>query len=239
MKVICINSQGVTHIIAGKEYEATSLYHERISNNRGVYINGRRKIKIKNLKTYYADRFCAADGSDLQTIPTFEEQIEIVKLCDKNINYTGQYVKARWDYNKLKKGEFYLVEKDFLVHNNSRARKFKIHGLKYPMASYKFQEVSLSEQRNLKLHSLDGKEIKTGLSQRKFLLYTDRERTRILFEVLGTTLKRLSGTEDLQGVSLAKQMVKTGKDYDIEESDAVEFLNRSIKESLKNYGLDI
>jgi hypothetical protein len=240
IKVVCINTRGITSLVEGKEYEATSLYNEQIWE-KGHYVDGkRRRIKIKNLKSYYIDRFRAADGSDLKKIPPFEDKIMSYNnnTFEKTVDYTGQYVKAKYDYYKLKKDEFYLVEKDFGTMSNGE-RHFKIKGLPYRKSYYNFYPVSLTEQRSLKLQTINGDDIKTGLSTRKFLLYNDRKKIEILFEVLGVTLKRLSGTEDLHGVSLAKQMVKAGRIYDIEEQDAIEFLNRSIVESIKNCGLDI
>lgn len=234
MKVICINDTGITTLIKGKEYEATSLFIEQIySNSQSKYIPGQRRVRIKGLRTYPIYRFICADGSNLETLPIFEDR-PIQPITDTKENFTGKYVAARWNGNKLKQGKIYLVTEDFV----NKGRRFKIAGFKGMFRSYYFTQIPLSEQRKIKLQQIKGERPETGANIRPFLHYSEREQIKILFDSLSVVMRRLLATNDLKNISIVEQMIKAGKDYEITEVDVENFLKSDIKKLIKRFGFD-
>lgn len=232
IRVICINSKNSTKLIKGATYFATGIITNNYTHNR--------KVCIKEVGSYSIDYFTLVDGRSLNNEPDFT--IENTSIDTNNKNYTGQFVKCRWSSGKsLKEGEIYYVEKQIesikkYGYNgyNNKIIKFKIRGVKNQVSPYRFDEIDIKEQRNIKLKNLKGDKIKTGEQTRKFLLYSERERVQILFEVFYKTLFDLSKTE-ISDVDITALMIKKGNNYSLIEEDIKPFLKSKVETLLKTY----
>jgi hypothetical protein len=142
----------------------------------------------------------------------------------------------------LKAGEIYYVEEQKIKKDSNPKNgyyrsdvKFKIRGIKNPVSTYKFEEIDIKEQRNIKLKNLKGDKIKTGEQTRKFLLYTEKEKIQILFETLTRVLSDLAKIEINEKPNLIRLMLIKGNKYALIEDDIKFFLKEKIETILKPF----
>ena len=222
IQVICINSRNSTKLVKGAIYCATSLYSYRA---------GEKIICIKGIGAYNVNSFTFLDGTSLHTAPDFTT--EQPKMIDpKEKNYKGQYVKCRYSSGKsMKEGEIYYVEDQLeIVRDNSSyygssnkyiEYKLKIRGIKNKVSPYNFNEIDIIQQRYIKLKNLKGDKIKTGDQTRKFLLYTEKERLSIVFDLLSRVLIDVRSIKNLEDTTstIIDLMIKKGSKYAIIKED--------------------
>jgi hypothetical protein len=218
MKVICVNDKGTTKLIKGQVYEANSLFKTW---------QGSLLISIEGAQSYDIKRFTTIDGNSLSTVNLFNNR-NYNNYLDYHKNYVGEYVKCKYDgrSKQLIPGQIYLVM-------DSGEKGFKIKGLKGYFSKFRFQELSISEKRNLKLNNLAGNKIKIN-KDRKFLQYSDLEQKKIFFEVLNISLKNLESIEKIDYDILYKMILKVGNNYGIIKKDIDNIFNKSLGEIFDN-----
>lgn len=228
IKVICVKTASSKKLIKGAIYSATHI---------GTSYNKERYIRI-TVGHYSLDCFTHIDGSSLENIPDF---IVNRQDLDKDKDYTDQCVKCNYSSNKtLKEGEIYYVEAQkneirYDWHKNPYNHiTLKIRGMKNWTSSSNFEEVPVSDQRKIKLKNIRGEKVKTGESTRKFLLYSKKERTQILLQLLTSCIADINNTELTEQVDISKLILKKGTKYNILEEDVRPFIN-SLKTILKPY----
>lgn len=232
--VICTNARNSTKIVKGASYLATCV---RLDYNRNKYVS------IKNLGSYSASNFTLEDHTPLSSVPEFD--LERQEMLDpKATNYKGQFVKCRYSSGKtLKEGEIYYVEDQFETVTRSNYNgtsysdfKLKIRGIKNKVNTYNFYQINITEQRSIKLKNLKGDKIKTGEQTRKFLLYTEIEKTAILFDLLGRVVIDISKIENLSTnkIDIIELILKKGSKYALIREDIDDFLKSKIDILLKN-----
>ncbi len=178
---------------------------------------------------YDLECFTSIDGKSLKFEPDFN--IEWKPSLDKHKIYTNQCVRCKYGSGKtLKNGEIYYVENQ-RTHTRTSWNgqlipyiQVKIRGIKNWVSAENFEEMHISEQRKLKLKNLNGEKVKTGESTRKFLLYTEKERIVILFNLLLSSLVDVNGAEFTEQPDISKLILNKGKQYNIIEEDIIEFL---------------
>ena len=192
--------------------------------------------------SYDPQVFTLLNGDSLKNMPDFN--IEIKKL-DDNKSYIGQFVRCRYSTGKsMKEGEIYYVEDERKTtkqrYNNQQYIdiKLKIRGIRNYVSRYRFQEISIKEQRYIKLKNLKGEKTKTGEQTRKFLLYTEKQRIVILFETLTRVMTDLSKMEIDSKIDIVKLIITKGKKYNINEDDITPFLKGKIETILKPFNLE-
>lgn len=232
IRVVCIKT-GNTKLIKGGVYLAECVF-------TNTYYNvGSREVQLKSGGTYKID-FFTYNGEPLDNVPDFNfygNRENIVKPDKKD--YTGQFVTCRAGSGKyLKTGEIYYVEEQKNVTSNFKNTtwsdvKFKIRGIKNLTIATNFNEIDIKKQRSIKLNSLNGETTKTGDQTRKFLLFSEKERTSILFQILSKVLIDLMKVELDQPADLTKMMITKGKIYNITEEDIKPFLTQKIENLLK------
>lgn len=234
LRVICINARNSTKLIKGATYFAQGI---KTGSDK------KREVQIKDVGFYSINYFSLMDGRSLNTEPDFHIQNNRKSLDTTNKNYKGQFVRCRWSTGKsLKEGEIYYVEEqrettEISSWNNTSYKhvKFKIRGIRNPVNPYRFEEIDIREQRSIKLKNLKGDKIKTGEQTRKFLLYSEREKIQILFEVLYKTLFDLSKTEITPDVDMLSLMIRKGNNYALLEEDIKPFLKGKVETLLKKF----
>ena len=231
LKVVCINSRNSTKLIKGGIYSVFAL------DTRGT----EKTIYLKDVGSYNIKNF-TLNGGSLDKIPDFN--IMGSNSINLKNDYTGQFVICRNNSGRsLKEGEIYYVEEHKKLIENVRnytgqmmqrtVDKFKIRGIKNLLFAYNFNEIEIKEQRHIKLKHLKGEFIKTGDQTRKFLLYTEKEKTIILFELLAKSLTDLKYVELNKPANIIEMMLIKGKKYVINEDDIKLFLNQKITNTLK------
>ena len=235
IKVICINSSISIKLIQNATYLAISMYTGK---------SGERVTYIKDVGFYSNRFFTLIDGNPLDSLPDFF--IENGKKLDtKNINYTGQLVKCRHTTGKsLKSGEIYYVEKQVKsTRNNYKGipidtYKFKLRGIRNVISEYRFEQIPIAEQRRIKLKNLNVQKTKTGEQTRKFLLYTDKQRISILFDLLCRVLIDINKVESNEKINITELILSRGDSYAINKDDITKFLKEDIKKTLEPYNFD-
>lgn len=233
ISVICIQSNGSKKLIKDCIYLATSL--------TGNISNPWRYLYIKGLGSYQAKFFSTLDGISMNDFEEFTTQQNYVNRIrpELDTDYTGQYVRCVYSASKfLKEGEIYFVEKQFRKSNRTKYNfgyyeyDFKLKNIKNKVNSWNFQEIPLTEQRNIKLKTLDGLSIKTGDMSRKFLLYTEQEKTTILFDILSKTLIDISFIQNKTNIKnlIVDMMFIKGKKYDLLKEEIELFLSKNIND---------
>lgn len=234
LKVICINSKNSTKLIKGGIYNAQTL--STYGSERTMY--------LKDVGSYNIKNFTLLNGDKFNNINDFNV-ISSVRIDDKK-DYTGQFVKSRTSNGRtLKESEIYYVEEHRKTIENKtnysgqpyqeNISKFKIRGIKNLFFSYNFEEIDIKEQRHIKLKHLKGETTKTGDQTRKFLLYSEKERTIILFETLTKALIDLKHVELDKPANIIEMMLIKGKNYVINEDDIKSFLNEKIGIIIKKF----
>ena len=225
IKVICAYDKDSTKLIKNSTYFATGLYS---------YQGGDKYVSLKGTGTFRAKYFTLTNGQPLENEPLFSRH-KNNEIDVKNKNYTGQYVRCRYSNSKnLKDGEIYYIEEQKIYNNYFHSdTKFKIRGIKNLITSFNFEEIPIIEQRNIKLKNLNGEKIKTGDQTRKFLLYTEKEKLIILFNLLSKVLTDLSNIELNNNIILQLIVKKGSKKYNIIEEDVIGFLENKIQESVE------
>lgn len=231
IKVICVKSSS-KRLICGGVYLATSLSTHKWSNIT------KRTISIKNVGSYNINYFTLQDGSSLDNYEDFS--IEQNRLDLDNKDYSGQYVRCMFNSGKsFKDGEIYFVEKHETSYSTGYKgikypiHKFKIKGIYNLINPFRFLEIPIAEQRKIKLKNLKGEKTKTGNETRKFLLFSKKEQTIILYELLCKTLNTLKNVKIENTNNLIIQLMKNqGKNYGITEEEINLFLNEKNKDLL-------
>jgi len=233
LSVICIKSNN-TKLIIGAKYLATTMYY--------VYNSNVKKVAIKNVGNYTADSFTLETGEPLIDLDVFF--VNSAKDLDiENNNYVGKLVRCRYSDSKiLKNGQIYYVEEQFI----DRTKKYlsyyiKIKGVKHKIQSYNFEELPVSEQRAIKIKNIAGDKLKTTETTRKFLLYTEIEKTEILLKSLLLILSDINKIENLDKLNIdIIQLIKNKcKKYNVIEDDIYIFLKNDIKSIIDLYGIKI
>ena len=240
-KVICVNSKGSTKLVKGCIYTVISLSIGTKANKVD------RRIHLNEIGYYSIKYFTLLDGSTLENMPEFlPERNKILDTHDRNTgeiktSYSGQYVKCRYGGSKnLKEGEIYLVEDQKITSRLGYKNqvfydaKIKIKGLKNYVSPWEFEEISLSEQRKLKLKSLKGIKIKTGDETRKFLLYTEREKMAVFFDILSRSLSEVKSIKMTEQPSIIELMLRKGDKHNLKREDIEPYLTK-IKPLLKSF----
>lgn len=219
IKILCAKTGNSTKLIKGAIYSATKVL---------TYYNNDKFAHI-SIGTYSLDYFTYLDGSSLKDIPEFVLSEEL----DKNVDYTGKCVKCAYSSGKfLKKDEIYYVESQKIFEWGEK--KFKIRGIdRYRLAS-NFKEISIGDQRKIKLKNLIGDKIKTGELTRKFLLYSEKEKTQILLQLLVNCINDTTDVEFTEQINIVKMILIKGEKYNLIEEDVKPFIN-SVKSILIPY----
>jgi len=254
LEIVCVNDNGTKKLIKGQKYFAEALWEDNGWNNnktpsiphKGKFVH-RRRIRVKGINDYFVDRFKPTDGSNFYDISVFGEKNRwkndnIIKPNNKN--YIGQYILCRYEGKSkyLKSGQIYYVEdhRSTPIVNNWGGthikHTFKLTGLRNYVSPFGFNEIPLKEQRKLKLQSIGGKEIISGLNKRKFLYYSDIEKKKILIQLFLDSIKNLENIKDLNGVTIVDLMVNSGKNYDVIEEDIKPLINKSLSKIAKELG---
>lgn len=229
IRVICINSKNSTKLIKGATYQAMSIHSW----------NKKRTVYLKDIGSYGIANFTLLDGRSLDNEPDFS--IERRSLNSEK-NYTGQFVKCKYSSGKsLKEGEIYYVEKEKREQKTGYRTSFtdlklKIRGVRNYVSPYRFEEIDIKEQRNIKLKNLKGDKVKTGEQTRKFLLYSEKQKITILFETLAKVISDLNKIE-IETVDIVGLMLLKGRKYDISREDIQPFLKNKIETILKPFKL--
>jgi len=171
--------------------------------------------------------------------------MEMRKEVDpKSKNYTGEFVKCRYSSGKsYKEGEIYYVEKQISIEKKSSGwynsntyteYKFKIRGIKISSSTHRFEEIPIIEQRKIKLKNLKGEKIKTGEQTRKFLLYSEKEKISILFEILSKVLIDINKTDNIEKLNfdIVDLMIKKDLKYSLTREDIEPFLRENLNTHL-------
>jgi len=227
LKVVCISTRGSKKLIKGGIYLANRLYKTE------VYLSGVGRYPVEN--------FTLLNGGLLSKEPSFS--VEHKKSVNPSqTNYTGQFIQCRFSTGKLKEGEIYFVEDQRKIERKgyqgsiNYIYKLKIRGFRNCMSSYRFNEISTIEQRSIKLKNLNGDKIKTGEQERKFLLYSDKERISILFQLLTKILIDMNNVQfNSKEIDITKLMLLKGKDYNLIEEDVKIFLKSKVEALIKKY----
>jgi len=236
LKVICVYPKSSIKLIKGGEYYAIELY------DTGASTNKEKRVLIKGLTYYSAINFKLENGDYLYVHDTF-----IVKsktLDTDNIDYTGQYVRCnRSSSIQTKEGAIYYVELQFKKRQRGYTFDYhylKLRGINKNMYSYQFDEISISEQRKLKLDNINGIQIETG-NIRKFTQYSEKEKLVIFLEGLSKSLSDINKTQNSDKIvtNIYKSLTTKCKKYDVIEKDFEEFLKLDIKTILEIYNIKI
>lgn len=233
LKVICIKTNNSTKLIKGATYLAASLHTYKTS----------RTLYLKDVGNYDPKNFTLLNGDSIENMPDFSIER---KLLDDKKDYVGQFVRCRYSSGKtMKDGEIYFVENQKVTERKSSYNnsinydvKIKIRGVRNYVSPYRFQEISIREQRNIKLKNLKGEKTKTGEQTRKFLLYTEKQRICILFDVLSKVIIDLNKMEIDRKIDIVKLMINKGKNYNINEEDITPFLKGKIGTLLAPFNLE-
>ena len=228
--IICIKSSTSTKIIKGCQYLAIRLYGP----------SNERYVQIKDVGTYKAEYFTLLDGTSLKNVNDFSIQ-SYDRVIPNVKDYTGQYVKCVYSSSKyLKEDEIYYVEqqiKGYKYNYTYRGTKeyeyyFKLKNIKNKVNTYRFKEIPLIEQRNIKLKNINGDTIKTGDMTRKFLLYNEIEKNTILFNLLSRSLYDINKIQNKNNIKelIIKMMLIKGKCCSILKEEIESFLNNNIND---------
>ena len=237
LEVICTSDKS-SKLIKGSKYFAISIYTNTLPEVEGD--DRIRTVYIKNLGGFNTKIFSLLDGSPLHNHPDFI--IDQKNVDPDKESYIGQFVKCRFDHGKsLKESEIYYVEDQKITQTKRFSRttnlyKFKIRGIHNWIASYRFDKISIAEQRLIKLRNLEGiKKLKTGDQSRKFLLYSEKEKSVILLNILTKVLTDINNANLGTKYNLIELMLNKGNNYNITKNEIFDFLNNNILELLKPY----
>ena len=237
-----------TTLIKGKIYQAVEIRTHSYNYNKQTITS--RTISILGHSYYVLSRFAYPDGKPLTNEPDFQvPNLRISWYEEKEPErFKGQYVRCTHDSGKsLKKDEIYFVEDVVISYSShqygttmkqTKQFKFKIRGITRQVDPGYFAEIEISEQRNLKLQNLAGTEIRTGIKTRKFLLYNEKEKIRIFYQLLTKSLQMLEKV-DTKGVDIIDLIVRNGKNFAIQREDVEILMKMSIKDTLSLYKLKV
>jgi len=227
LEVIC--TKGTTLLIVGKKYQVVEL--------RSYNIDSKRYVRVKGFSyTFPTSNFDLVGKKSWGDFDDFKGPQRI--YSDNARENVQKFVKCVVDWNrKLKEGDFYFVED--IVSKGIRYRTdFKIRGFKNTFASYCFEPVPISEQRKIKLNQIKGIKYQVN-NERKFLCYTNKQQTMILYQVLAKALSVAIKT-DTDGTELVSLMIKIGFKYQLISEDIVNFLEGQKNNlSIYNFNLDV
>ena len=236
LKIICVNPKASTKLLKGGVYYATELY------NTGAGTNSEKRVLIKGLTYYSAINFKLENGECLDNQETFI--VSSKSLDAENIDYTGQYVRCNHsDSSHTKEGSIYYVQSQFNKRRTGYSFDYyylKLSGINKNVYAYQFDEISISEQRKLKLDNINGIQIETG-NIRKFTQYSEKEKLVIFLEGLSKSLSDINKTQNSDKIvtNIYKSLTTKCKKYDVIEKDFEEFLKLDIKTILEIYNIKI
>ncbi len=255
IEVICINDKGTKKLIKGQKYTIEALWEYSGYNNKNIANinhNGkfvhRRRVRVSGVNDYFVDRFEPADGRNFYDIPIFGDENKWKKYRERAVspdkkNYKGQFVKCRYDGNSkfLKSGEIYYVEdcrkKSVNIHfGTSYEYSFKLAGLRNYINPHGLDEIPMKEQRKLKLETIEGKKILSGLNKRKFLYFSEFEQKRIILYLYLNSINNLDNVTNLENVNIVNIMVDAGEKYDIRADDIIPIMDKSLNDISKDLG---
>ena len=230
LKIICINDKHSIKLIKGAVYLANALYTSTNTYKKTI----ERVVYIEKLGRFNIKYFTDINGEPLDKLSDFNNwnNVNNLALDTSKKDYTGQFVKCTSNTGKtLKEGEIYYVE----LQKNSTV--FKIRGIKNNISPYHFEEIPIKEQRSIKLKNLKGETTKTGERARKYLLFTEKEKTSIMFNILSQVLIDINNTSeiDVNLINITELMTIKGKrNYNIIEEDIQEFTNKFLKNNIES-----
>lgn len=175
-----------------------------------------KNVQIKDVGYFDASYFSLLNGKPLDKEQDFIVNNNTILNTFVN-NYTGQFVRCRKNNLKtLNFNKIYYVEEQiqtsYISKYNNKSypiTKLKIKGVNGKISPYNFTEISIAEQRCIKLKNINGNNVFEIEQKRKFLLYNEKERVSILFELLSNVLKDvnkiISSKDEL---NLTKLMLK-------------------------------
>lgn len=239
LKVICIFAKTSIKLVENGIYLATCISTSKTTGDKHVY--------LKNIGYYPISYFSLISGDSLESEPDFKvKQTEDLICCDRGTgrilkDYTGEFVRCRNSSSKfLKENEIYLVEAqkiDQILDWNKRLfyeAKLKVRGARHYINSLNFEELSIIEQRRLKLKNLNGIKVETTENTRKFLLYSEKDKNSILFDMLSRTIISIKDVEIIEKINLTNLLLQKGKKYNITSEDIKPFLTK-MKDLLTPY----
>ena len=216
IRVICTNSRASIKLIKGVTYFANSMY---------VAYGGVKRVYLDNFGNYNANNFVLESGDPLESISTFST-IRNQNNLNKDIDYTGQFVRCKWSSGKtLKENEIYYVISQKVTTSSGSyytQRKLKIRGVRNYVSDYRFEELTKKEQRSVKLRNIAGEKPKTGDLTRKFLLYNEKQKIHIIIEILLRILNDLRGVELSKKLDIYELFIIKGNKYDLQKEDILE-----------------
>ena len=233
LKIICINDKHSIKLIKGAVYLANALYTSTNTYKKTI----ERVVYIEKLGRFNIKYFTDINGEPLDKLSDFNNwnNVNNLALDTSKKDYTGQFVKCTSNTGKtLKEGEIYYVE---LQKKTRYSKVFKIRGIKNNISTYHFEEIPIKEQRSIKLKNLKGETTKTGERARKYLLFTEKEKTSIMFNILSQVLIDINNTSeiDVNLINITELMTIKGKrNYNIIEEDIVEFSNKFLKNNIES-----
>lgn len=232
LKVKCIDAKRSKKLIEGAIYPVIAINSYR----------GEKIIYLRNMGGFPIEYFKTIDGSSLVNYQDFNpKRRESIDFTKKN--YTGQLVKCHDGSGKvLKENEIYYIDEQRTIEkvdrNNKKyyETKLKVRGIRNLISPWRFEEIPLIEQRNLKLKNLNKTKIKTGEQTRKFLLYSEKEKIHILFQILVKVLYDIKNIELPEDIDIIKLMaIKGNRDYSLIEEDITLFFKNNIETLLSTY----
>ena len=221
IKVICIDTKDAINLIKDGIYYAINLYQYDNETNK--------RVVIKGLSTYSAEKFKLENDELLINH-------ELFRIIDKyldsyNINYVGQYIRSRYSSKLIKENEIYYVEKQY---SNDY---IKVKGIKNKISTYNFCEVSIGEQRALKLNQINGNIIKISRTPNDFESYSEIEKLNIFLKSLTMSLSDINKIEnsDTLKIDIKQMILNRLKKYSNIEEFSEKFFNLNIKSIIDKY----
>jgi hypothetical protein len=227
IKVVCKKTKSKV-LIVGATYSAIQIHSSLPFPNIPI----KRYIFLKNIGPYdiSINSFELLDGTPVNNLKDFNTIPDNNRIFISDKDYTNQYVMCRYsDGSKyLKENEIYLVEKQI-------DKKFKIKGIKTKLSSFRFSEIPISDQRNIKLKNISGETIKTGIDERKFLSYSDKDKFIIIFGLMNSILNSTINAKLNSKLDIIKLICEKGEKFNIIEEDVVFFFEDNLYTLIDKY----
>jgi len=227
-----VSKVNTSNLIKDATYTAISIRTRKNLTSVNTAIL-QRIIHIKGLGYNDINNFKLLNGDNFDNVPDFNELFN--NRLDPKKNYTNNLVRCVNAENckNLTTDELYFVEKQ--IQRAKNRIELKLRGIKNTVSFYRFEEIPLSEQRNLKIKNLNNEKIETGENIRKFLSYSEKEKICIIFELLYKVSFQLSKTKDISNINtdIIKMILNKGKKYNIIEEDLTKYLNVDVNSILE------
>lgn len=238
MKIRCIDGSN-TKLIEGQIYDAIyilgdSKLHEQKWASIGVSLyNG------DSYNSIY--RFETLDGKPLNTI-YIDERVNLseLRICRSNISF-DDLLKTWIKYVGGNASKYFVHNNYYKVsnintdvsYNDSTSLRIKIEGFEhFWTGSESFTLPNKEELRNLKIDSINGKEVITNNFTRKFDAISTEERLKVLMNAL-IKARREFAKNDFKGITMEEFIVSSDQRYGITLEDIEEFKSLSIMDLFK------